>query len=271
MCSVWFVTFVVVNSRIKIPEHLKKPTEKINLEVSETEDVQEDDSTSCPPVSCKHPTLTDSNGCPACTDLSVLPCWMQARGCVTRDAFGRRQWYPNPCTLCGCHGCTKIICPVLNCFGHPIIIKPGKCCSECDFKISEDNCTVIPIRTKSLYTSFGDGSCQSDVVTHDCDKKFGTDKKGGLFKCRPVRSPIKHEMGSKCLANADVQQVVYVDTTDCIREVMESSPNDVIVNVNRFPQDVRVGFRDAPSRCEEYFASQRQQRGLVQTLYYMYI
>ncbi len=201
---------------------------------------------------------TNSN-CTTCQPNTELPCWLRARGCITTNAFGQRQWYPDPCTLCDCSGCSKIKCPMLNCFGFPTATRPGKCCPECDFGVSEYNCSVVPAKVKSMYVSLGDKSCQSDVVIHDCNQRFGTDREGKSFRCVPFEMRHTHNFGRKCRNYAGIVQVRYKDVGECRKQ---ESDETMLLN-NQFPQDVvinREKYRGLPLRCIEYFASQQQQQ-----------
>ena len=232
----------LVEGRVLIPEYLQKL-------------LKGGSGTEAPPV-------TTDNSCPECVYIEERPCSERAEGCILRNGFGIRQWYPDPCTLCDCYGCSKIKCPILECFGYPSVTKPGHCCPECDFGVPDNNCSAIPFKIKSLYVSLGDESCQSDVVMHDCNMRYKTDPDGRSFRCAPVLSNIHHKMGKKCLDRTGIHHVVYKDVTECVQEDVDSVPpeEEMELIVNRFPQDVIVGGDKGglPPRCIEYFAGQQE-------------
>ncbi len=246
--SLWLVCLLSITITLvecdseKLPDHLQErlTTTPSNGDVNDNEN------------------STNSN-CPTCQPSTELLCKLRARGCITTNAFGHRLWYPDPCTLCDCSGCSKIECPKLNCFGFPTATRPGRCCSECDFGVSEYNCSVVPVKVKSIYVSLGDNSCQSDVVMHDCNQRFGTDRDGKSFRCVPFERRHTHNFGRKCRDYAGVVQVRYKDVGICSKEEF----NETMSLSNQFPQDVvtsREKDGGLPRRCIEYFASQQQQQ-----------
>lgn len=163
----------------------------------------------CPPPLCADAVRVDGQCCETCDNSSCL-----YRGCVHFGAFGP-QWYPDPCTLCGCHGgeevCTEIVCDVPECFGFPLVTDPDACCPRCDFGIAEDKCAPVPVRNVSLYATLGDSSqCQYEVTIHECDKQF-------LLKNGKVHQCIGKKRAKPIVTNdcEDIRKVIVEDTTSC--------------------------------------------------------
>lgn len=193
-----------------------------------------------------------------------LPCSLRAKGCITTNAFGIMQWYPDPCTLCDCNGCSEITCPQLDCFGFPIVKKSGKCCPECDFGVSKYNCSVVPAKIKSLYVSLGDKSCQSDIIIHECSQRFGFDERGHLFCCVPFETHHTHKLTQELQEFTGIYKIGYLDIGKCKKQSFDSLTPEEIANflLHQLPQDVpvgREGNNGLPQRCVEYFATQQLQ------------
>lgn len=202
------------------------------------------------------PSPGDNGDCPSCEPPpEKQPCLLQAMGCIVNNAFGERQWYPDPCTLCDCVGCTKIECPVLNCFGYPQLTKPGKCCPECDFGVSEHNCSIVPAKVRSLYVSLGERSCQSNIILHGCNLKYGLEEDGEAFKCLPNETVVSFNTSAECMRYAGVHQIQFSDVFECTKVRIKDTRS------NGFPQDIVVGGdgnSGLPQRCINYFARQQQ-------------
>lgn len=164
----------------------------------------------CPPTYCSDPQpAVEGECCQTCKNSSCV--W---KGCVHFGAFGP-QWYPDPCTLCGCYNgekvCSEILCDEPKCFGFPLKTDPDACCPRCDWGIAADECAPIPVANVSLYTTLGDDvQCHDEVTRHECDKSL-LQKDGRIFECRPKRRG-KPVLMSHC---RDVRKVIYEDVTSC--------------------------------------------------------
>ena len=184
----------------------------------------------CPPTHCSDPQSVDGECCQTCKDSSCV--W---RGCVHFGAFGA-QWYPDPCTLCGCYGgeevCSEIICDEPQCFGYPLKLDSDSCCPRCDWGIADDECAPIPVANISLYATLGDGAqCHDEVTQHECDKSL-LQKDGKMYECRG-RKRGKPVVMSCC---ADIRKVIYEDTTECVLkkpkgEILDFDPNPNLCNI----------------------------------------
>ncbi len=246
LCTVTCVlyTAMLVECNERLPDEMR---ERLGLpSTSEGEDSSESDDED---ISC-----TD---CKLKIPMEPPPCSQHAEGCIITNAFGIRQWYPEPCTLCGCYGCTEITCPHLDCFGFPTVATPGKCCPECDFGASKHNCSVVPVKIKSLYVSLGDKSCQSDIIIHGCNQRFGVEENGRLFCCVPSEIHHTHKLDREMREYTSLDNVGYMDIGKCTKRNFHSlSAREKIKLLQQLPQDVSVGREGLPQRCVEYFAQQ---------------
>lgn len=194
----------------------------------------------CPPVTCANPKYSQGyQECPTCEGSNCI-----FKGCVHYGAFDP-TWKPDNCTTCYCYQnqavCRKTKCNShMECYGYPVVKKPGKCCPECDFGIGKNECGAIPVETKSLYVSFGDDkSCQRNVSVHYCNKLYITDG-NGWHMCRAVEGKRKVNMnaeGSKC--RGKVSEVTYTDTVECVKEILD---------YRNIPQD----YDPEPHSCSIY-------------------
>lgn len=146
-------------------------------------------------------------------------------------AFGA-QWYPDPCTLCGCYNgaevCAEILCEDVQCFGYPLKNDPDACCPQCDWGIADDVCAPVPVKNISLYVSIGDGEqCQYEVTAHECDKAVVA-KDGEMYECRSkkrARSIVTRDC-------KDIRKIVYEDTTNCRLKKLKQGIQDFDANPN---------------------------------------
>ena len=163
----------------------------------------------CPPALCADPVRPEGECCETCVNSSC-----RYRGCVHFGAFGP-QWYPDPCTLCGCTDgkevCVQIACSVPECFGFPLTVDPDACCPRCDYGIAADECAPIPVANVSLYASLGDGDqCQYEVTRHDCDKAFLV-KDGKVKEC-VARKRARPVVTRDC---ENIRKIILEDVTQC--------------------------------------------------------
>lgn len=236
-------TGVLVECNSKLPNELRERLDPTPSDEEDSDSSNED--TSC--TDCQPSVPTE------------LPCDLRVEGCIITNAFGLRQWYPDPCTLCDCNGCSKIICPELDCFEFPTVKKVGKCCPECDFGASKYNCSVVPVKIQSLYVSLGDKSFQKDVIVHDCNQKFGVEENGQLFGCVPLKAHFTHKLEQEVRENTGIYKIGYVDVGRCKKLSFDSlSSEERVTFLLQMPQDVTGGREDngLPQRCVEYFARQ---------------
>ena len=173
----------------------------------------------CPPVPCADPVINNDETCPCrhCPNCTV-------RGCVNYGWIGI-TWWPDPCTVCSCFNneelCTKIHCQVPECFGFPVITRPGECCPECDFGIADDECGPIPKGNRSLYVALGDEkSCHAEVLSYGCDKDLVL-KDRKIFKCVPKEKLKSHRFEQNC----PVRRVVYKEVREC--ELRLATPREI--------------------------------------------
>lgn len=142
------------------------------------------------------------------------------RGCVHNGAFFT-TWMPDNCTVCRCDGkevCTTIECTPPECYGFPVVTRPGRCCPECDFGVGPTECRAVPVTTKSLYVSVGDSSCQQDIVELDCDKHFVVEddgEYGAWFECEPVREEVTQSVKNLSGCADRISHVTYKTVTRC--------------------------------------------------------
>lgn len=176
--------------------------------------------TQCPPRNCSDPRPVDGQCCQTCEGSSCV--W---RGCVHFGAFGA-QWYPNPCTVCGCQDgaevCTKIVCETPECFGFPLRTDPNSCCPKCDWGIPNNDCRPIPVANVSLYVALGDAEqCQYEVTTHQCDKRY-VQKNGDTYECRSkMRGRPVDTQGCR-----NIRKVIYEDIGTCRLKRLRALPLD---------------------------------------------
>ena len=180
----------------------------------------------CPPTYCSDPRSVDGECCQTCEGSSCV--W---RGCVHFGAFGA-QWYPDPCTLCGCYNgeevCTEILCEEVQCFGYPLKNDSDVCCPQCDWGVADDECAPVPVANISLYVSLGDGvHCQDEVTKHECDKAVVA-KDGEIYECRAIKRA-KPVVMTDC---EDIRKVVYKDTTECRLKRLKRGIQDFDANPN---------------------------------------
>jgi len=114
--------------------------------------------------------MTNQNPCGSCDHSQC-----RYEGCVYHGAF-YSYWIPEPCSKCYCINnikqCYLKECPEnLDCYGYPKVIRPGKCCEECDFGDSELACSLIPVSSKRHNGKDTRGSCKR-VVMHDCNRRY---------------------------------------------------------------------------------------------------
>lgn len=142
-------------------------------------------NTLCP--GCPDPVnRTKDNPCGSCEHSQC-----KYEGCVTRGAFFE-YWKPSPCTICFCKGgrkkeCIQHHCPgYLECFGFPTITRPGKCCAECNFGVSPDDCDVVPVKYRWIqYLGFyKKQSAFKRLLYHGCNKDI-VEVGNKLYKCQP--------------------------------------------------------------------------------------
>ncbi len=148
----------------------------------------------CPRPLCANPVTPPGECCPNCDDSNC-----KFEGCVNFDDFGPR-WQPNPCRICRCDNerneqfCAIIDCffPTSeeDCFGYPVVTKPGDCCPSCDFGTPEIGCHVVPqlFSQRNITVTQNKGyksSCSTEVRKSTCDK-IGFEFRGKKFRCDPI-------------------------------------------------------------------------------------
>jgi hypothetical protein len=163
------------------------------------------------------------------------------RGCVHSGAFFT-TWRPDNCTICNCldkrEVCTMIQCSPPQCYGFPIVTRPGKCCPECDYGISATECGAVPVSIKSLYVSLGDSSCQRDVVLRGCNKNLFVENRA-WFRCEPVREKVTQSVAELPGCEGQISHVTYTTVTRCEKRQL---------NYYEIPQD----YDPEPHRCYYY-------------------
>lgn len=191
------------------------------------------DPAECPPVMCANPTYSEENCCGSCEDSAC-----RFRGCVHFGAFGP-TWKPDPCTECRCNNgeetCTQIDCDAPNCFGYPMRTRPGACCPECDFGLSDNACGRIPYKQMSLSVELENEQCVGLVTMHRCSKEFVW-RNGRWHRCVPKVRGKPHGFARNCT----VKRIIYNDVRSCqLREIgqdeipadYDPSPHECSLNI----------------------------------------
>ena len=155
----------------------------------------------CSRVTCRRPLCADpvippGECCPSCENSSC-----KFEGCVNFLSDGRVQWQPaDPCITCFCINnstvCLAVGCRLLreeDCFGFPVVTKPGECCPSCNFSIPARRCAAVPqvfsqrnITVTEEGNSITTNSCSRQIVKRTCDK-VGFRAFGRKFRCAPVQ------------------------------------------------------------------------------------
>ena len=181
----------------------------------------------CPVPLCADPVRPDGGCCDTCDNSTC-----RFRGCVHFGAFGP-QWYPDPCTLCGCFDgeevCSEIFCDIPECFGFPLKTDPDACCPRCDYGIADDDCAPIPVANVSLYAALGDGAqCRYDVTRHECDKRF-------LLRDGRVRECIGRKRARPVVTRdcEGIRKIITEDITQCIMRKPRAPIADLDLSPNR--------------------------------------
>lgn len=195
------------------------------------------DPSHCPPAPCADPRYDHETSCFTCEGSQCV-----YRGCVHSGAFFA-TWRPDNCTVCHCldkkEVCTTIECAPVECYGYPMVTRPGKCCPECDFNVSATECGAVPVVTRSLYVSLGDNSCQRDVVERDCDKRHIVDSEGAWFMCEPVREEVMQSFEDVPGCANRISHVTYKTVARCEKRRL---------SYHEIPQD----YDPDPHRCSYY-------------------
>jgi len=155
---------------------------------------------------CANPVTPPGQCCPSCENSSCI-----FGGCVNFLSNGQPQWQPNPCVLCSCINnqtiCASIGCRPLekeDCFGFPVVTKPGECCPSCNFSIPKRRCAAVPrvFSRKNITVTeedqFGSTrSCTRQVVERTCDK-VGFRAYGKKFHCAALRRKRRVRFRDNC-------------------------------------------------------------------------
>ena len=196
----------------------------------------------CPQALCADPRYDPATGCNSCEHSQCL-----FSGCVRYGAFGP-TWRPDNCTQCFCEhhrpmnstsSCITTQCPSeIDCYGYPTIHKPGRCCPECDYGLSDDECGLIPHRTELLNLTLGYASCEDEILFHRCNTNYiieGSD----WFVCQLNMSRVMKKLSHKCRFNTYISHVTYEDITTCGKRLLQP---------HEFPQD----YDSDPYSCTLY-------------------
>lgn len=146
----------------------------------------------CSRALCADPVIPPGECCPSCENSSC-----KFEGCVNFLSDGRVQWQPDPCVTCFCVDnstiCGSIGCRPLreeDCFGFPVVTKPGECCLSCNFSIPARRCAAVPQvfsqRNITVTEERNPNSCSRQIVKRTCDK-VDFRAFGRKFRCAPVQ------------------------------------------------------------------------------------
>ena len=148
----------------------------------------------CPRALCANPVIPPGECCPSCENSGC-----KFEGCVNFLGDGTIQWQPSPCFICQCDfERNETVCAILDCFfpptredcfGYPVVTRPGDCCPSCDFGIPDKRCKVVPqirsLGSRNITVNDGDRTCTKQVVKRRCDKE-GFRAFGRRFACKPL-------------------------------------------------------------------------------------
>ena len=152
---------------------------------------------------CADPVIPPGQCCPSCENSSC-----RFEGCVNFLSNGQPQWQPDPCLFCSCSNnrtiCAAIGCRFLkeeDCFGFPVVTKPGECCPSCNFSIPARKCAAVPqVFSQRNITVTEEGrsnSCSRQIVKRTCDK-IGFRAFGRKFRCVPLQGKRGVRFGRTC-------------------------------------------------------------------------
>lgn len=185
---------------------------------AESDSDQED----CPPP-CANPDY--HKGCHGCDGSGCI-----VSGC-TFFRYYATTWKTDPCTVCEClfpdnrESCRNIECPSgpVECYGYPVVKKPGKCCPECGFNVSASECALVALGTHTVEVEGGEGdsSCLQTVVEYGCDKERFFDTSIGYYGdwvfCSAVQGQVTQSVedlpASGCALQ--VRNVTYETVVQC--------------------------------------------------------
>lgn len=130
-------------------------------------------------------------------------------------------WRPDPCTTCMClegmETCAVVDCRPVECYGFPMVMRPQRCCEECDFGVSNTECAAVPVRTRMVDVQLGESTCQEEVLEFECDKTYIVDNSGAWFQCDAVREQVNVSVNDlpqrRC--GPQVSQVTYETVARC--------------------------------------------------------
>ena len=105
-----------------------------------------------------------------------------------------------------------------ECLGYPVVKKPNRCCTECNFGVPDDTCEVVPQVSLpgggrdeiQITASRGRQSCSNLITPSTCDKAaFHSGNK--KFHCEPVEGKKTASFDQNC----PISKAMYTDVTRC--------------------------------------------------------